>query len=160
MFLKNMQVTGAILGPAENSNLSIAQSPYLIPTNPGFLNKCYIKLPYSRFSTKMCCHALAMEQIYFDKFTSFTSGLLGPVVWWSEVLCPGSTLTAPIFLSFPVAGPGNFGLAACRATTNTDFLVLSPCIKMPNEVAPRSASCIAKCLTFPKSLSYIFSLCP
>jgi len=76
-----MQGKGAILGPAENSNLSIAQSPYLVPTNPGFSNKCYINLPYSRFSKKMCCHTLAMGQIYFDKFISFTSGLLGPIVW-------------------------------------------------------------------------------
>jgi hypothetical protein len=91
VFLTNMQGTGSILVPAENSNLSIAQSPYLVPTYPGFANKCYISFPYSRFSTKMCCHTLGMEQIYFDRFTSFTSGLLGPIVWWSEVLCCGCT---------------------------------------------------------------------
>jgi hypothetical protein len=74
-----MEGTLAIRVLAENSDLSISQSPYLVSMNPGFLNMCYINLPYGRFSTKKCCHTLAMEQINFDKFYIFHMAFWHPL---------------------------------------------------------------------------------
>jgi hypothetical protein len=117
--------------------------------------------PVASFSTKKCCRRLAMVQIYLDKFASFKCGLLGPIVWWSKVLCPGCLeplvplWPAPVFLGFLLAAPDNLCLAACRPTTSTGVLLLAPCIKMLNELASWRVSCIAKCLTFGKSLPCI-----
>jgi hypothetical protein len=47
----------------------ITQAPYLVSIDPGFLNKCYIYLPYSKFSAKECHYSLNMMQINLNEFT-------------------------------------------------------------------------------------------
>ena len=53
----------------------IAQSPYSVPINTVFTNKCYSDLPYSEFSTKKFYCSLAMVQIYLDKFILLADSL-------------------------------------------------------------------------------------
>lgn len=71
LFLTKIQDLGAIPGPAENSVLliHIVYSHYLVPLNPGFLNKCCIYLPWSKFLTEECCCSLVIMQINLNEFT-------------------------------------------------------------------------------------------
>ena len=70
----------------------IAQSPYSVPVDPGFLNNWYIDLPCSKFLTKKYCYSFAMVQISLDKFTALRSGPIR-----GEVLCPGRTKPLVLF---------------------------------------------------------------
>lgn len=73
MFLTKMQHLGAVLSPAENSVPLLLHKPLSVPVYPGFLSKCCVNLPYSKFSTKKCCHVLAMLQISLDRFIAHRS---------------------------------------------------------------------------------------